>query len=868
MPENNEALELEKELFEWKRKNQLLLNSLGKKEAEALEGIIDKSKKLAGSTRDQDTILRQANYSLNQLDKALKSGRKSYTDVAGDLHYLQEQVDELTDANERAAKQSEINKLKEQSASAHLVKAVVDSAETIAVATANYGINVYKSLISSYQSNASAFQAAGELQTLQIDRNVEVVKGMTGAASSAMTGLGVLSAATGGAAAPLWALGAAATAAGGFLFEKYEDLKKFKIQTLSKEMDGAVKAMQTVSSAGATFAGGLMELRQLAEDAYLDQTQFANAIKNNTESLIKFGGSVTQGAKQFSMVSNAMGTNGFTEQLLNLGLTFEDIADGTIHYMGVLGMAGDLQRKNAQDIAKETRDWLVNIKAISAFTGEDAKKAQARAEAATMQTQVLSKLREEAVAGGGTQEEIADRFKKLVEGFQQNLKTLGDNQETQTAYMQQRVYGFITQQGFLMASAQAPAIRQMVEEAAKNSRNISNEAARTGKATVTTIQQMSKPMLNQVGKTGFGQVNLLTGEYGDVQGIYQNAEKLSLAGTKMADVFGDATKALTSGAGDPTHFAEQMMDWQSQRIEIMKGLDGGLGQFSDMIKEIYDDLYNYRDKLGFVSPEEKQRREANGRASAAVSGAHAFGSSGGGAAIGGAHTGIHKPATAGGIGGSAGTAAPASVSEGGGDTELYGTEGPGRSLTRGLSQLMPPNVGRLITNGRAGTGGITPQLQDMLDKMNSDSVLSHVMINALNDSDIFAAHKNDVHGWGKAIDINPLGDVDTVVAALKAIGFSRVDFEKKGQEILRKDGTKVTATGDHVHAQLASGGIVNPSSGGSNVTVAEGGQRELVTPLVNGMLPGMQALLDKFDEMINILEDHKDISENHFRAVA
>ena len=203
MPENNEALELEKELFEWKRKNQLLLNSLGKKEAEALEGIIDKSKKLAGSTRDQDTILRQANYSLNQLDKALKSGRKSYTDVGGDLHYLQEQVDELTDANERAAKQSEINKLKEQSASAHLVKAVVDSAETIAVATANYGINVYKSLISSYQSNASAFQAAGELQTLQIDRNVEVVKGMTGAASSAMTGLGVLSAATGGAAAPL-----------------------------------------------------------------------------------------------------------------------------------------------------------------------------------------------------------------------------------------------------------------------------------------------------------------------------------------------------------------------------------------------------------------------------------------------------------------------------------------------------------------------------------------------------------------------------------------------------------------------------------------------------------------------------------------
>jgi hypothetical protein len=110
--------------------------------------------------------------------------------------------------------------------------------------------------------------------------------------------------------------------------------------------------------------------------------------------------------------------------LLNLGITEQDQAQATIDYMVILQDIGKLQNKSATQLAAETNDYLRNLKAISSITGEDVKKAQARARDASTQAAVNNKLSQ---AGEGT----ALKFRALIAQFPgleksiQQLYTIG-----------------------------------------------------------------------------------------------------------------------------------------------------------------------------------------------------------------------------------------------------------------------------------------------------------------------------------------------------------------------------------------------------------------------------------------------------------
>ena len=78
-----------------------------------------------------------------------------------------------------------------------------------------------------------------------------------------------------------------------------------------------------------------------------------------------------------------------------------------------------------------------------------------------------------------------------------------------------------------------------------------------------------------------------------------------------------------------------------------------------------------------------------------------------------------------------------------------------------------------------------------------------------------------------------------------------------------------SATGPHIHGEaMALGGIVSPSSNGLNATIGEGGRSELVTPLTNGRIPGMDELIERFDTMIKIMGDVGSNTDKMYRAVA
>jgi hypothetical protein len=125
------------------------------------------------------------------------------------------------------------------------------------------------------------------------------------------------------------------------------------------------------------------------------------------------------------------------------------------------------------------------------------------------------------------------------------------------------------------------------------------------------------------------------------------------------------------------------------------------------------------------------------------------------------------------------------------------------------------------------------------------------------------------HGNGRAFDLvlNDLKQYPEVVAKLRSMGgFSKVLDES----ITPANPEKAKDWGPHLHAEVAAaqGAVVPATTGGVNVKVAEGGASEVIAPLKNGRLPGMDEMIDRLDQMISVMKDHRDTSEKIFNATA
>ena len=125
------------------------------------------------------------------------------------------------------------------------------------------------------------------------------------------------------------------------------------------------------------------------------------------------------------------------------------------------------------------------------------------------------------------------------------------------------------------------------------------------------------------------------------------------------------------------------------------------------------------------------------------------------------------------------------------------------------------------------------------------------------------------HGTGRAFDLvlNDMKQYPSVVAKLKSMpGFSKILDESMGPA----DKTQSDKWGPHIHAEVAAaqGAIVPATTGGVNVKVAEGGASEVIAPLKNGRLPGMDEMIERLDQMISVMKDHRDTSEKIFNATA
>lgn len=171
---------------------------------------------------------------------------------------------------------------------------------------------------------------------------------------------------------------------------------------MAAEFSKTAKAMQEYTAAGASFAGGMTEMRDKANASGVGITTFANVIKESQATVHEFGMSASESAKILSNGMNALTktvktVNGVQinarDQLLNLGYGFEEQGPIMAQFMNQAKLAGkNLATLSDKEIATGVTEYAKNLKVISDLTGQDAKKLMEKAQAETNRSALLSKL--------------------------------------------------------------------------------------------------------------------------------------------------------------------------------------------------------------------------------------------------------------------------------------------------------------------------------------------------------------------------------------------------------------------------------------------------------------------------------------------
>jgi len=171
------------------------------------------------------------------------------------------------------------------------------------------------------------------------------------------------------------------------------------VQFLTQELKATADSMKTLAAQGASFGGGLTEIRQIAVDSGMNLQMFTNVLKNSRESILAMGLSGGDAATQIASVSKAMknqlGPSGKTvrDELLALGFSLEEQGEITAQYMAQLRASGqDLRNLAPNELVTGTREYAKNLKIISDITGQDAKKLMEKSRAESMRGALLNRL--------------------------------------------------------------------------------------------------------------------------------------------------------------------------------------------------------------------------------------------------------------------------------------------------------------------------------------------------------------------------------------------------------------------------------------------------------------------------------------------
>jgi len=560
-------------------------------------------------------------------------------------------------------------------------------------------------------------------------------------------------------------------------------------------------------------------MRQEAARAGLDIAQLATVVKNAREDFVNMGLGLGESTRRIGGISRELRNSQLGIQLRNLGYSAEEQAELAAQVMARQNAAGDRRALSDRQIAEITMQYGKELRIISDITGQDAKKAMEKARTQALEVDVLAKATEE----GG-----AEGYKKM----QQILATMPEVYKK--GFMDVYSLGASTDTAFNLALANNPRLREQIDQQVgmikRQGQSAGEAAIETGKLSEQTLKYAK-----------------------DNPGIFRDIVRANRGFGQFADIAAFANQEVLEGLKRQEGATERAGKNADKMADNVKPLDTA-------VQKLENDTDRLRSALGenLLTPLTKFAETTAAGVKTIDQALREFGlgpkteippantpvpgGTGGGAATGGAKVGRR------------GAAAPT----GGANPVPPGGSGP---VVTATDLKIKPGFDSEKQLGGSAIMQMAQQVHAMLGG-------NYKHFSGFNDR-APAEDKNPAHPQGRAFDLvlNDLNQYPEVVAKLKSMGgFSKVLDESMAPA----DKTQRDKWGPHIHAEVAAaqGAVVPATTGGVNVKVAEGGASEVIAPLKNGRLPGMDEMIERLDQMISVMKDQRDTSEKIFNATA
>ncbi len=322
--------------------------------------------------------------------------------------------------------------------------------------------------------------------------------------------------------------------------------------------DGLYKGYQGLARSGAAASDGMSGLFNDAKKLGLSMNElddYVRLIGENSKDLALFSGSVFQGRQRFADI-NKMMDGPVKTGLMNLGMSVQEIADGTMGYLRVQTRLGRSQNMTNDQLAEGAARYLKEQDALAKVTGQSRKEMEEATERAMMGEQFAAKIRQLQMNNQGEAAEKLIEMNKMYgamgpetqAAFQATVTGNLANADAQKAYR--------ASQGEMMASTQRVIAGQQ-------------DAADAVQGTMKRMGQTS----DQLGTT-LGQVSAYNKTFGS---MYEQQKGRQLADGNIVENLKKAAKeqeaqGAKGGAAADAMVSNQVRLVQTQ-IEINKALE-------------------------------------------------------------------------------------------------------------------------------------------------------------------------------------------------------------------------------------------------------------------------------------------------------
>lgn len=143
------------------------------------------------------------------------------------------------------------------------------------------------------------------------------------------------------------------------------------------QLDDLAKNYNALGESGALAADGIDGVqRQFKQMGLVSLPTFTKVINQSTVGMTAFGGSVAEGAEQFSKLAGSLTTGDIGAEFVKLGMSFDGVGESAGKYISTFSRLGLTQGKTFEELKKSTQDYILEVDQISRITGATRKQQE------------------------------------------------------------------------------------------------------------------------------------------------------------------------------------------------------------------------------------------------------------------------------------------------------------------------------------------------------------------------------------------------------------------------------------------------------------------------------------------------------------